>query len=328
MRTVRGVVEKLVAMSRAVLLRLGTDRAEVSRLEKLLRGGLLVPVFGAMLVLLRLWALAAGPLRVQATTRWGTRFACALPDFIQTYLYLFGVWEPDVTAFIRRRLTGGDTFVDVGANIGYHALLAAHVLSGKGRVVAIEASPAIFGLLEANLAANGMAKAGVVRTVNKAAGETAATLRVYHGPVQNIGLSTTVGGRGFAQEAEVAAAPLADLLEPDEIATTRLVKIDVEGAEDAVLRGMKQFLEACPPDVEIVLELSPRWWEDRRQTPRQVLQPLLDKGFHVYEIGNNLWPWRYLWANDVRPPRRLRRSLDRRVKRLDLVLSRADGEVL
>ncbi len=321
----RGVVERLVAWCRAVLARLATDRADVSRLEKVVRGGLLVPVFGVMLVLVRLWTLAAGPIRVEATTRFGDRFACALPDFIQTYLYLFGIWEPDITAFMRRRLSPGDTFVDVGANIGYHTLLATRVLAGTGRVVAIEASPAIFGLLRANLAANG---AQAVRPVNKAAAESSGTIRVYHGPEKNIGLSTTVGDRGFAAEAEVESAPLADLLEPGETSTTRLVKIDVEGAEDAVLRGMTRWLETCPAEVEIVLELSPRWWRDPRQTPRQVLQPLLDAGFHVYEIGNNLWPWRYLWARDVRPPRRLRRSLDRRVKRLDLVLSRVDGEVL
>ncbi len=47
-----------------------------------------------------------------------------------------------------------------------------------------------------------------------------------------------------------------------------------------------------------------------------------------YAIDNNLWPWRYLWANDVRPPTRVRQTLTRRVKRLDLVLSRADRETL
>ena len=320
-----GIIEKLAGGCRAVLLRLSTDRVAVPWFEKLLRGALLVPIFGGLWVVLRVRAKVGRPLQVQVTTRAGDRFACRLPDFIQTYLYLFGVWEPDVTAFIRRRLSPGDTFVDVGANIGYHALLAAGILVETGRVVAIEASPVICRQLQANLDEN---NATVVRTVNKAAAQTAGTVRTYQGPEHNIGLSTTVGARGFTPETEVEAAPLADLLEPDEVAATRLVKIDVEGAEDDVLRGMETFLAACPDNVEIVLELSPLWWADRRQTPRQVLQPMIDAGFNVYEINNNLWPWRYLWPNDIRPPRRLGRSLDKRVKRLDLVLSRTDSEVL
>lgn len=322
MTGVRAIVLAVVSAHRAVLARLVTDREHVGGLEKLARAALLVPIFGSMLVGLRVWALFRGPLEATASTRFGARFTCRLPDFIQTYLYLFGIWEPDITSFIDRRVAAGRTFVDVGANIGYHTLLAA---AGGARVVAIEASPEIFRVLGEQVTANGAAS---VRLVNKAVSDRTGTCSIYAGPVRNIGLSTTVRRRGFAAEAVVASAPLADLLEPDELRTLGIVKIDVEGGEPAVLRGMAGLLEACPDDVEIVLELSPLWWTDRTQTPRDVLRPLLDAGFNVYRIDNNLWPWRYLWPNDVRPPVRDRGPLTRRVKRLDLVLSRADRETL
>ena len=174
------------------------------------------------MVITRLWAIVCGPLGVPAVTRFDMRFTCRLPDFIQTYLYLFGVWEPDITAFIDRRLETGRVFVDVGANIGYHTLLAAR---HGARVVAVEASPRIFAMLQENVRVNG---ADGVRLVNKAVAERAGTCEVYAGPVQNIGLSTTVKQRGFTRESEVEAAPLSDLLEPDEIDATQMVKIDVE----------------------------------------------------------------------------------------------------
>ncbi len=316
----------IIETCRACVAGLSTGRCRVPAIEKLLRGALLVPVFGTMLALLRLRARLRGTLAVRATTRFGATFDCRLPDFIQTYLYLFGIWEPDVTAFVRRRLGPGDTFVDVGANIGYHVMLAARQLDGSGRVVAIESSPRIYRLLEATLAHNGQ-PAGV-RTVNMAAAERVGALPLYEGPAKNIGRSTTVETRGFSREGEIPAAPLADLLEPEELATARLVKIDVEGAEDAVLRGMTEFLARCPENIEIVVELSPRWWRNRQQTPQQVLQPLIEAGFHAYRIDNNLWPWRYLWPDDVRSPRRIRGSLTKRVRRLDLVLSRVDEEEL
>lgn len=318
----RRIVLAVVSAHRAAVARLTTDREHVGGLEKLVRAALLVPIFGSMLVGLRAWALFRGPLETTAVTRFGAQFACRLPDLIQTYLYLFGIWEPDITSFIERRVVAGRTFVDVGANIGYHTLLAARV---GARVVAIEASPGIFRVLREQVRANG---APSVRLVNKAASEKPGTCSIYAGPIQNIGLSTTVRQRGFAEEAKVASAPLADLLEPDELGTVQLVKIDVEGDEPAVLRGMAGVLEACPDDVEILLELSPLWWSDRAETPQDVLRPLLEAGFNVYRIDNNLWPWRYLWPNDVRPPVRERGPLTRRVKRLDLVLSRADRETL
>lgn len=59
-------------------------------------------------------------------------------DIIQRYLYLFGTWEPHLTAWIHQRLTPGATFIDVGANIGYYSLLAAHLVGPTGRVVAVE----------------------------------------------------------------------------------------------------------------------------------------------------------------------------------------------
>ena len=316
----------VIGACRSVLRTLATSRPRVPWYEKLVRGIVLVPVFGTMLVLLRLWALWRGPLSVQATTCYAARFQCQLPDMIQTYLYSFGIWEPDITEFISRRLQHGDTFVDVGANIGYHTLLAATRVAGEGRVVAIESSPKIYQLLQGSLADNGSPSS--VRTVNQAAAESVVTLPLYSGPEKNIGLSTTVASRGLPSEGEIPAAPLADLLQTAEIETARIVKIDVEGAEVSVLRGMKRFLEQCPNEVEILVELSPTWWTDRSKSPQDVLQPFVDDGFHVYEIANNLWPWRYLWPAEVRRPRRVRLSLTKPIKRLDLVLSRVDADRL
>src|SRR5438067_1242776 len=51
--------------------------------------------------------------------------ACDTADMIQRYLYLFGVWEPAISALIREHLEPGQAVVDVGANVGYYSLLAA-----------------------------------------------------------------------------------------------------------------------------------------------------------------------------------------------------------
>ncbi len=100
------------------------------------------------------------------TTVDGARIAGRTGDMIERYLYLFGQWEPALTAWLRPRLRPGRTFVDVGANIGYFSLLAARRMGGSGRVVAVEASPETFARLRANLDRNA---AGNVRALNVAA---------------------------------------------------------------------------------------------------------------------------------------------------------------
>ena len=93
--------------------------------------------------------------------------------------FVFGIWEPNLTNFVQQRLRVGDTFVDVGANLGYYSLLASKLVGALGHVVAIEASPAIAAHLTKNLHLN---NATNVRVVNAAAADRAGTLALYRGP--------------------------------------------------------------------------------------------------------------------------------------------------
>jgi FkbM family methyltransferase len=318
----------LIGCLRAIIRLLQTQSAHVHPVEKLLRGGLLVPFFGCLLVLLRIRAAVLGPLRIETITTDGDRFACHLPDLIQMYLHVFGVWEPDLAAFIRARVNANDVFVDVGANIGFDSLLASHAIGAAGRVIAIEASPAVFDRLRETLRLNGSPTN--VRAINKAVAEKPGTLNIYAGPQHNLGLTTTVQRGDMPQVARVEAAPLGDLLQPDEFDRVRLIKIDVEGGEAAVLAGLVACIDRLPPEAEIAVELSPLWWSDRTRTARDVLQPFVERGYRIFTIPNNYWPWRYLWPNDVRRPRRLRDEsiLTKPIKRLDVILSRQDSEQL
>jgi hypothetical protein len=161
-----------------------------------------------------------------------------------------------------------------------------------------------------------------------AASPDAVAVTVYSGPTYNTGLSTTLPSRRMRALTPVPARALDAIVDENELASTRIVKIDVEGGEDAVIDGMRSFVARCRRDVEIVIELSPTWWTNPARRPVDVLQPLVDAGFNVYEMSNNYWPWRYLWPRCLPSVRRCTRDLTRRVARLDLVLSRADAASL
>src|SRR5688572_19963716 len=158
----------LIGLLRSAIRLLMTERERIGAIEKLLRGTLMTPLLGLMLVLLQLRAMLLGPMRVHAISADGDRFECDLPDLIQLYIHLFGVWEPDLAAFMRSRLRAGDAVADVGANVGFDTMLASRAVGDTGRVVAIEAAPPVFNRLRVTLQINGSPTN--VRAINKAAG--------------------------------------------------------------------------------------------------------------------------------------------------------------
>lgn len=316
----------LFPAARAWTRLLQTDRTDLGAFSMILRGTLFVPVMAVLVALLRVRLILFGPLEIEAFTSRELRFGCALPDLIQMYLALFGVWEPDITAFIESRLKQGDAFVDVGANVGWLSLVAARQVGEMGRVIAIEPSPTIHAALLANIRRNNAVAR--VRAVQAAASDEPSELAICPGPAWNIGRSSASPARGVHEEVFVNAAPLGDLVAPEEVTHARLIKIDVEGGETRVLRGLIGLLPAMRNDVEIVVELSPQWWEDPGLTPEDVLQPFVEAGFRAYEMTNNYWPWRYLWPGRIQRPQRITRRLGQRVRRLDLVFSRIDAAAL
>ena len=173
------------------------------------------------------------------------------------------------------------------------------------------------------------------RLVAAAVSDRDGELPLFVGPSYLVmGASTTVAraaqGRPLLRERErVRTAPLGSLVTRQELATARLIKIDVEGAEDRVLVGMLACVDALAADAEIFVEVMATWWSDPQLRPIDVLRPFLERGFNVYLLPAIYWPWRYLWSRDVRAPRRLPNFavLEQR-GRLDIVLSRIDADAL
>jgi FkbM family methyltransferase len=321
------IERRIVALWRRYIRLLRTDNERVGVAERWVRALLLIVPYFAVAVPLLIRAALWRPLTVDGTTEDGIHLRCRLPDIIQTYVYLFGTWEPDLTAFLRCRLRPGDTFIDVGANIGYISALASRQVGPAGVVVAIEPAPTACAALQETVAMNNLTN---IRLVVAAVSDRDDELPLFVGPSFGSGLTTTVARRFLLREqGRVRAATLGSLVTSEELATTRLIKIDVEGGEDRVLAGMLTSIDALSADAEFVVEVMPKWWSDPQLRPIDVLRPFLERGFHVYLLPCKYRPWRYLWARDVGAPQRLRdlAVLERRA-RFDVVLSRSDADAL
>lgn len=242
-------------------------------------------------------------------------------DLVQGHIYYFGVWEPSLTEFIRRRLAGhGDrTFVDVGANVGYFSLLAAQRLP-KGKVVSIEAFPPIYAKLSANVQLNRLTN---VRLVPCAATHTDCELEMYHGGGENEGATTAVAGKFEVPPIRVPGRPLATILSDEEVRSLRLMKIDVEGAEHSVVLGLQPLLERFPSDAEIVVEITPSALG--KVNMAEVFSVFESAGYFPYVLENSYSAEYYLHSQKVSTPRRMK---EMPVEQTDVVFSRLNAESL
>lgn len=270
-------------------------------------------------------ALRDHPQHRMARTRFGAMFAVDTQDLIQRYLYLFGVWEPHLTRWLQRRLKPGDVFVDVGANIGYYSVLASRLVGDSGKVVAVEASPTFHQVLLRQVQRNGCTN---LRAVNAAVSDREESLRFTLASSQNMGANSIVPYDGPAESTfEIAAHPLPDLLTEEEIARARVIKVDVEGAEGGVVRGLAPLLDRLRPDAELTIEVTPRRMSELGESVEELLETLKKNGFRSYRLANDYGAGSYPAALRSAPRVPVRRR-DLLADESDLVFSRVDAETL
>jgi len=225
----------------------------------------------------------------------GLRYSGNTRDVIQRYIYLFGVWEPDLSAWLRRHLTPGSTVIDVGANIGYYSMLAASTVGPDGKVIAIECLPSIAQSLRTNLELNGLNNIAVQAV---AVGETGGSIDVYRAPEGNLGQSSTKAG---AYEATVQMKSLDEIVEKH-AEQISFIKIDVEGDELRVLRGARRTLEALPRGAAILVEVTPAMLAARGDDTGRLAEILPPDAFEAFVIDNDYSAGRYA-SPRVRLPR-------------------------
>ena len=232
-------------------------------------------------------------------TYFGAIMRCRLRDHIMAHVFFFNVWEPDISHTIAAILTPGDTFVDLGANVGYDTLLASKQVGPRGRVVAIEASSDIFGQLQANLRLNPTAN---VRPVHVAVSDRTGELALYGGDLGNQGRTSSLAREGLSPLETVPMAPLDAVLTDQERASVRLIKMDIEGGELPVLQRLVETLDLYPRDLHILAELSPDG--DTGPALTRVFDALLAQGFEAYTLENDYEvDWYFAWRRPGVPRR-------------------------
>ncbi len=268
---------------RAALLR-ELDRLvavrRMPRLERLARHPFATAVNSAAIRTLNLLFAAGKSSQREADTFFGERMTVIVPSgYGEVYLYGATVdadAEVRLNKFLLRELKEGMTFFDVGACLGYYSLLAAKLVGPKGAVHAFEPNPTLISILRGNLGGRPN-----VHVVHKAVSGASGSVEFHVAPLPFIGTSSIRAGWQTRTELITAEATSLDDYCRASGARPDIIKLDVEGVEDEVIKGAEGVLRERPP--VIVLEV----FAPPIESDRNSLKLLRELGYEPFAIRDD-----------------------------------------
>jgi FkbM family methyltransferase len=205
----------------------------------------------------------------------------SLRDWIQQHIYFFGYYDKRGIQFMKAHLKLGDTFIDIGGNIGAYTLIAAKCVGEQGSVIAFEPISAVRNRLLENIAINDL---GQVNVVPCAVFNENTELTLHISNQENLGMSSMHAHDADTGKTEkVNAIRLDDYVLENNIHKIDLIKMDIEGAELYALQGMKMVLNQFKPDV--LIEITPEVLDEIDIKAEQIYDFFEEMNYSPFCIG-------------------------------------------
>lgn len=211
----------------------------------------------------------------------GAKMRLDLSDVgISKELYLTGVHEPNSTRQFREELRPGMILLEVGANIGYYALIATQHIRPGGKIIALEPSPVSLRSLRGNLKLNSLEH--MVDIYPFAAGSRNGQLRFYMMSKRNLSGFINRKGPGIdlISEIGVKVVPIDDILKKEGV-TIDYFRMDIEGFETEVIKGMAATLTSVSGPIGGFIEVHSRLLNENGGSARLFLEQMKDVGYRV-----------------------------------------------
>jgi FkbM family methyltransferase len=197
-------------------------------------------------------------------------------DYFQCMMF-YGRYGLDILRIFEEHVRPGDTVLDIGAHIGFYTMHLGNAVGRYGHVYAFEPDPRPIEYLKASLAASEMDWVQI-RPIAISAKE--GTVPFFLSPV--LGWSTAVKNTHLTglREILVPTIPLDLIVDRGEIPDRiRLIKIDVEGFEMEVLRGMRKTLETVQPI--LIVEINSGMIAYQDSSPAELFLFLKSLGYRI-----------------------------------------------
>lgn len=163
-----------------------------------------------------------------------------LSDYISLLLRRDGLFEVPETELVTRIVRTNDTCIDAGCQVGYYSCLFARLVGEKGHVYSFDANPHACQSTRRNLALNGFYSPEVIHV---ALADCNGTVQFHISTDDQTGLSSLGLIPGCKETISVPCFRLEGFINERRVDRVRLLKIDVEGSEEMVLKGLGHFLD-------------------------------------------------------------------------------------
>ncbi len=190
-----------------------------------------------------------------------------------------GLYEKDEISFLSQAVQKGMKILDIGANVGLYTAILGKGSGDQGRVYAFEPDPENFRFLQRTIAANKLLH---VHAVQAAAAAEAGKMRLFTSS-ENRGDNRLYGNELSDGFVDVDVIRLDDFLQGEGVENIDLIKIDVQGYEAEVLKGLENTVRSSQ-----ALTLLAEFWPDglRRAgaDPLELLHRLQSWGFRIHSL--------------------------------------------
>lgn len=164
-------------------------------------------------------------------------------------IFYRGTYENGTMKIMNDVLKKGETFIDIGANIGLMSLHASRIIGNRGEVLSFEPLSDTYNILLQNIALN---KANNIKAKNIAIGSTNGMVEIFNGTDLNRGTSSLIKTNQGQSSRKVPIKRLDTYLDKNPIDSITCIKIDVEGWELEVLKGATKTLSGSDAPLCIV----------------------------------------------------------------------------
>lgn len=205
-------------------------------------------------------------------------------DLIQKQLYFQGYFEYKETHVLKSYLKEGMTFLDIGANIGWHTLLAAKYVGDIGKVISFEPVENTFNHLKENVSLN---KLGNVNIFKFALSDTDGSFPIYPISENNDGSNSLFSFNDHDIPIEYIESRVgSELLKSIAINKVDFCKIDVEGAEIKVINGLNEFFTEKRIKT-LMIELNDAALKRASGSANELVSKLKSFGYEIVDIKTN-----------------------------------------
>ncbi len=202
-------------------------------------------------------------------------------ETISSTIRATGQWEPFETRIILENLNAGDVFVDIGANIGYYTIVTANQVGPNGKVIAYEPETNNFCLLQDNI--------GINQLNNVTSANCGLSDKTYSSPLYLC--EENSGDHRIYSDSTKRHCTNVQLVKGDDhiLPITRkvnFIKIDTQGAECKILKGLRKVIALNQDHLKMVIEFWPYGLRHCGDSGLDLWRELSKYNFNYYNIDH------------------------------------------